>query len=122
MDKFQIEDTDIEQPDSYAASFATTSTEGSDRTQDLTMHNTPMGTIASYQMGWQYIPTSEGSKILNLVLNKPQFKVHYYDLFSDTWKDDYFYASNYEMTPLSLEDGYKYIDSLSFNIIKVNAI
>lgn len=121
-DVFTIEDTNIEQPTTYGVSFATTYTDDSDRTQDLVMHNTPMGTIGSYEMGWEYLKTSEASKILRLVLNKSQFKVHYYDLFTDSWKNAYFYASNFEMTPLTLEENYKYIDSLSFNIIGVNPI
>lgn len=121
-DVFTIEDTNIEQPTTYSVSFATTSTDDSDRTQDLVMHNTPIGTIGSYEMRWEYIKTSEASKILQLVLNKSQFKVHYYDLFTDSWKSAYFYASNFEMTPLTLEENYKYIDSLSFSIIGVNPI
>ena len=121
-DAFTIEDTNIEQPTTYSGSFATTSTDASDRTQDLVRHNTPIGTIGSYEMRWEYIKTSEASKILQLVLNKSQFKVHYYDLFTDSWKSAYFYASNFEMTPLTLEENYKYIDSLSFSIIGVNPI
>lgn len=121
-DLFMIEDVEIEQPTTYGVTFSTTSTDDSDRTQDLVMHNTPIGTIGSYEMGWEYLKTSAASKILQLVLNKPQFKVHYYDLYADVWKNAYFYASNFEMTPLSLEDGYKYIDSLSFNIVGVNPI
>lgn len=121
-DVFTIEDTNIEQPTTYGVSFDTKSTDDSDRTQDLVMHNTPMGTIGNYEMGWEYISTGEASKILRLVLNKPQFKVHYYDLYNDKWKTAYFCASNFEMTPLALEENYKYIDSLSFNIIGVNPI
>lgn len=86
------------------------------------MHNTPIGTIASYQMGWQYIKTSEASKILRLILNKSKFKVRYYDLYNNSWSSAYFYASNFEMTPLCLSDDYKYIDTFSFNIVKVDPI
>lgn len=122
MKLFQIEDAEIEQPTSYGVQFATTSTDDSDRTQDLEMHNTPIGTIGSYSMEWNYIKTSDASKILRLVLNKSQFKLHYYDLYKDEWKDGYFYASNFSVTPLSLAEDYKYIDSLSFNVIGVKPV
>ena len=40
----------IKAPIKYDPVLATTSTEDSDRTQDLVMHNTPMGTIIGYDI------------------------------------------------------------------------
>lgn len=122
QDVIKLNDIVIEQPNEYGISLATTSTEDSDRTQDLIMHNTPMGTIGSYSLKWEYIKVSKASEILRQVINKPSFKVHYFDMYYGAWKDAYFYASNFEITPLTLEDGYEMVDEMSFNIVGINPI
>lgn len=45
---FQFNGEAVITPNVFKPALATTSTEDSDRTQDLVMHNTPMGTIESY--------------------------------------------------------------------------
>ena len=50
QEQFEIDNVVIRAPDSYKPVFATTSTEDSKRSQDLIMHNTPMGTIGGYDM------------------------------------------------------------------------
>lgn len=122
QDVIKLNDIVIEQPNEYGISLATTSTEDSDRTQDLIMHNTPMGTICSYSLKWEYIKVSKASEILRQVINKPSFKAHYFDMYYGVWKDAYFYASNFEITPLTLEYGYEMVDEMSFNIVGINPI
>ena len=97
-DKFRIDGTEIKTPTDYKPVFATTSTEDSDRTQDLIMHNTPMGTIAGYDMTWKSLKSDEISTILNLMMNKPSFSFHHRDPRNASgWSDADFYASNFNM-------------------------
>lgn len=120
--KFNDVTVKIPDRDGYGIQFATTSTSDSDRTQDLVMHNTPIGTVESYSLKWSNLTLSEASLILRQVVNKSSFKVHYLDVYSGKWKDGWFYASNFSITPIDLTAGEERIDSLSFNIVGVNPI
>lgn len=124
QDRLTINGIDIQQPsyDGYAAVLATTSTDDSDRDMSLTMHNTPIGTVAGYNLKWENISAEEVAKILGQVLNKSSFTVHYFDITTATWKDGEFYASNFNAPSRSLEDGEEKWDELSFNIRGVNAV
>ena len=62
-ERFTIDGTAIKTPDTYKPVFATTSTEDSDRTQDLIMHNTPLGTIAGYDMTWKSLKSDRKSVV-----------------------------------------------------------
>ena len=96
--QFTIDGTVIKAPDSYKPVFATTSTEDSDRTQDLIMHNTPMGTIAGYDMTWSHLSSAEISNILTLMMNKSKFSFHHRDpRVASGWSTADFYASNFSM-------------------------
>ena len=79
QEQFKIDNVVIRAPDSYKPVFATTSTEDSKRSQDLIMHNTPMGTIGGYDMQWGELTWAEIATILNTVLNKSQFTFHHKD-------------------------------------------
>ena len=92
---------DIKAPITYKPVLSTTSTEDSDRTQDLVMHNTPMGTIMGYDMTWGDMSTEEARKILDLMVNKSSFNMHHFDIF-DGWKYDDFYASNFNLEGVRL--------------------
>lgn len=95
---FKINGTPIKAPDTYKPIFATTSTEDSDRTQDLIMHNTPMGTIEGYDMTWNNLSSAEISSILNLMMNEDKFLFNYRSpLDASGWSEGYFYASNFNM-------------------------
>lgn len=97
-ERFSIDGTVIRTPDEYKPVFATTSTEDSDRTQDLIMHNTPIGTIAGYDMKWDSLKSSEISAILTLMMNKPYFSFHHRDpRVASGWSTSEFYASNFNM-------------------------
>ena len=65
----------IKAPITYKPQLATTSTEDSDRTQDLVMHNTPMGTILGSDMTWGDLKTEEVRMILDLMVNKSSFSM-----------------------------------------------
>lgn len=91
----------IKAPTEYKPRLATTSTEDSDRTQDLVMHNTPMGTILGYDMKWDSLKTEEVRKILDLMVNKSSFSMHHFDIF-DGWCYKDFYASNFNVDGVRL--------------------
>lgn len=91
----------IKAPVEYKPILATTSTEDSDRTQDLVMHNTPMGTIVGYDMVWGDMSTEDVRMILDLMLNKPSFNMHHFSIL-DGWRYDDFYASNFNVEGVRL--------------------
>lgn len=98
---------EIKAPETYKPVLATTSTEDSDRTQDLVMHNTPMGTIVGYDMTWGEMKTEEIKMILDLMINKPHFNMHHFDVLKGNWGYDDFYASNFKMEAVRLRQ-YRY--------------
>ena len=92
---------EIKAPVSYKPQLATTSTEDSDRTQDLVMHNTPMGTIMGYDMVWGSLKTEDARMILDLMVNKSYFSMYHFDIF-DGWTYRDFYASNFSLDAVRL--------------------
>ena len=120
---FEIDNTPIPAPTSYKPKFATTSTEDSDRTQDLVMHNTPMGTIAGYDMQWDSLSNVEISTILNAVMNKPSFMFRHRDPMNATgWSTSAFYCSNFEMTAqrIRADETEELWNGLSINFRAIN--
>lgn len=117
-----IDDVIIKQPEKYSVSIATTSTEDSGRNQYLKMLNTPMGSIDGYQLQWGRLTTSELSTILQLVIDKSKFKVHYLDACSGSWKDGYFYAANYTAPAIRLTENSELWENLSFQISAIDPI
>ena len=112
----------VAQPDEdgYSAILATTSTEDSDRDMQLIMHNTPIGTVEGYDLKWRNLPPEDAALILQQVINRSSFTVHYYDILTAKWRDGEFYASNFNAPAKSLEDDNECWNELSFNIRGVN--
>lgn len=119
---FEFNDIPVKTPDTFQPSMATTSTEDSDRTQDLVMHNTPMGTIESYAFEWRYIEPGEAAKIVQQIKNKGQYKLRYLRADTGTWETRYFYTSNYNFGTLRMANGKFVWDKLSFNAVGVNPV
>lgn len=119
---FKFNDIPVRTPDVFTPSAATTSTEDSDRTQDLIMHNTPMGTIESYAFEWKNIPTKEASVIYQQIKNKAQYKLRYMSVETGEWKEGYFYSSNYSFGTLKKANGKDAWESFSFNAIAINPV
>lgn len=123
MDRpFEFNGIKIKTPDTFQPSMATTSTEDSDRTQDLVMHNTPMGTIESYSFEWRYIEPKEAAKIIGQIKNKSQYSLRFLSPNSGTWETKQFYTSNYNMGTLRITNGYFVWESLSFNAVGINPV
>ena len=108
--------------DGYTVEIATTSTNDSDRTQDLVMHNTPIGSIGSYGLKWSDLTKKEVALILQQVLDRPSFSAHYFDVKTAKWKDGEFYATTFNITPVDLTEDHERIEALSFNIIGIRPI
>lgn len=122
QDYIMINGIKIKQPDEdgYSVSLATTSTEDSDRDMGLVMHNTPIGTVEGYDLKWTDLTLSEAAEILQQVVNKSSFTVHYLDILTGTWRDGEFYASNFNAPAKILLDGKERWDELSFGIRGIN--
>lgn len=119
---FKANGIEIKTPDVFKPNLATTSTEDSDRTQDLVMHNTPMGTIQSYSYEWKAITPEEAANILSQTLNRSKFSLEYPNPLSGQWEEDTFYASNYSMGSMKEINGELAWESLSFNVVGVNPV
>lgn len=121
--RFEVDGVEIPAPTSYKPKFATTSTEDSDRTQDLIMHNTPMGTIAGYDMQWDSLNNEEVALILNSMMNKSSFMFRHRDpTVSDGWSISAFYASNYSLDTqrLGTESSQELWSGLQINVRAIN--
>ena len=116
---FEIDDVKILTPYTFAPSAATTSTEDSDRTQDLVMHNNPMGTIESYNIGFEYIPVEEAAAIYQRIKNRSKYKLRYMSAGLGSWTTGQFYTTNYSFGTLMVSNGRYVWKSLSFNAIGV---
>lgn len=119
---FKIDGVRIATPTSFKPVFATTSTEDSDRTQDLIMHNTPMGTIEGYDMTWDHLKPSEISQILKLVINKKSFRFYYNSPYHGGWVENSFYASNFSMDAQTLKEGKESWNGLQINVRSINPL
>lgn len=123
MEEFKIDSVVIAAPSTYKPVFATTSTDDSDRDQNLVMHNTPIGTIAGYDMTWELLTWEEISTILNAIMNKKQFTFHHKDpTIPNQWVDKTFYASNMDMAAQTLEDDEEMWEDLSINVRRIDPI
>lgn len=112
----------IWQPDKdMAYSFATTYSEGSNRTQYGDGRFTPLFTVEQYGYSVKDIPASKATEILRIIAKGKTFILHHYSLYHAAWRDDPFYvgkSGNITIGELS-EDGKK-VSELSFNMTGVN--
>lgn len=114
--------TAIWQPDKdMPYSFATTYSEGSNRTQYGDGRFTPLFTVEQYGYSAKKIPADKVTEILQIIAKGKTFTLHHYSLYHAAWRDDPFYvgkSGNITIGELS-EDG-KEVSELSFNMTGVN--
>lgn len=123
QEKFMLNGVEIEAPTDYKPVFATTSTSDSDRDQNLIMHNTPIATIAGYDMKWDILKWDEIATILNGMINKSEFTFHHPDpTIPGQWIDRTFYASNFNMAAQTMEYDYEAWTNLQINIRRIQPI
>ena len=118
----EFNDIPVKTPDTFQPSMATTSTEDSERTQDLVMHNTPMGTVESYAFEWRYIEPAEAARIIQQIKDRGQYKLRYMSADTGTWEVGYFYTSNYSFGTLTVANGKFVWEKLSFNAVGINPV
>lgn len=119
---FEFNGVPVKTPDKFAPNAATTSTDDSDRTQDLVMHNTPIGTVESYSFEWKDIDTKEAAKIFGQVKNKKEFSMRHISAETGNWETRKFYATTFTWGTLKKVNGKDAWESLSFNAICINPI
>lgn len=116
---FQFNGVPVKTPDTFQPNFATTSTDDSDRTQDLVMHNTPIGTISSYSFEWKDIDPQETALILSQVMNRSEYTLRYLNPLTAKWGTGSFYTANYTLGTLKQVNGKDAWESLSFNAVVI---
>lgn len=123
QEQLMVDGVVIKPPKEYKPVFSTTSTEDSDRTQDLVMHNTPMGTISGYDMTWGNMTWAELATILNSMLNKSSFMFHHASpLHPNEWIDEEFYAASYNMAAQTLKDNMEKWTGLTISVRSINPV
>lgn len=123
MDKpFEFNGIPVKTPNTFAPNGATTSTNDSDRTQDLVMHNTPIGTIESYSIEWKDIEPEEAAKIIQQIKNQREYSLRYLSLSEGIWRTDPFYTVNYSAGTLKTVNGKFVWENLAFNAIVINPV
>lgn len=120
MDRpFEFNGIPVITPNTFQPAMATTSTDDSDRTQDLVMHNTPIGTIESYSFEWQDIDPAEAAAIIQQIQNRSEYTLRYLSANTGQWTTGQFYTSNYSFGTLKKANGKFVWESLSFNAVGV---
>ena len=119
---FEFNGIPVKTPDTFKPNFATPSTEDSARTQDLEMHNDPMGTISSYSFEWKDIYVEEVAIILQQIMNKRQYSLRFLNPYTGRWETSMFYTSNYPMGTLKKVNGRDAWESLSFNAVVIKPV
>lgn len=71
----------IHQPDTFKFSFATTSTEGTERLMSGVMCNEPMFTVESYAYEGSDISISEMASLLQMIVNQRQVQLYYFSVY-----------------------------------------
>lgn len=119
---FEFNGIPVKTPNTFSPNMATTSTEDSDRTQDLVMHNTPMGTIQNGELEWRYIELDEAALILQQIVNKSEYSLRYPNPLTGRWEVSTFYTANYSLGTHMISNGKSVWESLSFNAVRINPV
>lgn len=108
--------------DGYTVQLATTSTAKSTRTQKGNMKNTVMFTVEAYNLKWTDISAKEASNILRQVMNKNEFDFYHFNAYKAQWETGKFYASNYNLPVVRLNNGEERYSELSFQVTCINPL
>lgn len=123
MDRpFEFNGIPVKTPDTFKPNGATTSTDDSGRTQDIVMHNIPLGTVESYSFEWRYIEPEEAAKIIQQIKDKSEYTLRYLSISEGIWRTDTFYTADYSGGTLKQSNGKFVWESLSFNAVVINPV
>lgn len=122
--KIQMNNTVIWQPDKdMEYSFATTYSEGSNRTQLGNGRFTPLFTVEQYGYSAKDIPQPEMTKILQIIAKGHTFTLHHFSLYHGAWRNDPFYVGKSgNITIGELSPDKKTVSNFSFNMTGVDPI
>ena len=123
-EKIQMNGTVIWQPDKdMAYSFATTYSDGSNRTQYGAGRFTPLFTVEQYGYTAKDVPQAEATRILKIIAQGHAFTLHHFSLYYGEWRNDPFYVGKSgSITIGELSPDRKRVSNLSFNMTGVNPI
>lgn len=123
-EKIQMNGTVIWQPDKdMAYSFATTYSDGSNRTQYGAGRFTPLFTVEQYGYTAKDVPQAEATRILKIIAQGHTFTLHHFSLYYGEWRNDPFYVGKSgSITIGELSPDRKRVSNLSFNMTGVNPI
>lgn len=119
---FEFNGIPVKTPNAFKPNLATTSTSDSDRTQDLVMHNTPMGTIQNGTFEWEYIELDEAALILSQVVGKSEYSLRHPNPLTGKWETSNFYTANVSVGTIGISNGEEVWKSLSFNAVRMNPV
>lgn len=121
--KFLVDGEPIKTPTVYKPVFATTSSEDTERTQDMILHNTVLGTVEGYDMTWNCLNSEDVAVILNSMMNKASFSFyHRCPLDVSGWRVGEFYAANYSLGAQRLQEDQELWSDLTINVRSINPI
>lgn len=122
-DKFKMGGTKVWSPDKdLQYSFATTYSEGSQRTQYGKAIVVPLFTVEQYGYKATNIPLIEANKILKMIVKGKKFPLQHFSIYYMEWRIEDFYVAKGQMNIGELSDDRKYLSELSFNMTGVNPI
>lgn len=108
--------------DGYTVQLATTSTAKSTRTQKGIMKNTVMFTVEAYSLKWTDISAKDASNILRQIMNKNEFDFYHFNAYKAQWETGKFYAANYNLPVVRLNNGEERYSELSFQVTGINPL
>ena len=119
---FEFNGIPVKTPNAFKPNLATTSTPDSGRTQDLAMHNMPMGTIQNGAFEWEYIELDEAALILSQIVDKSEYSLRHPNPLTGKWEVSSFYTTNISIGSHAVSSGKDVWKTLSFNAIKMKPV
>ena len=110
------------QPIKVTPRLATTSTEESGRVQTGQMQNVTMFTVVSYDIEFGKVQGEDLAGILSAIMGKPSFAFTHFNIVRNTWETSQFYVANIECSELYVKEGKETVDSLKFQVTRINPI
>lgn len=120
--KYKINGIEIYQPDKDLGwDYETTYTSDSTRTQDGVGHFTEMFTTESFAYQASNVPVGEWSKMSRMIVGK-KFDLYAWNPHFGKWMTHRCYVGKGSLNIGTLEDGYEYYSSISFNMVDINPL
>lgn len=123
QDYIKINGVTIRQPDEgLGYDFETTFGEDSKRTQRGKLNSSPMFTVEAFSYSATNLTAAEMKTILQFIGKGSKFTLHYFSPYYGVWRDGLFYVGKGSLSIGRLNQENETFDSLSFNMIGVDAL